>query len=142
MQDDLSLYYNKLEMLIWRPRPNSPTYLQDHTIYLIQLNNVHNEINKGAAILCSLPLSHGGLEGIPLPLIQQSHLRPTLRGKCWPVRLCSQKLYFELSSSRTIQTFRELFAWCCGLKAQHISKTLNKSMFDTYPHDNYSLRPR
>ena len=41
----------QLELLLWKVRPNSQTYLQECTIFFIQLNNVYNEINKCNMVL-------------------------------------------------------------------------------------------
>ena len=42
----------QLKILLWKGRPNSPTHLQDCTIFCIQLTNAYNELKLGAAILC------------------------------------------------------------------------------------------
>ena len=51
-------YYHKhLELLFWRARPDSPTYLQGCTIFFLHLNNVYNKIKISCCHLKLNPLA-------------------------------------------------------------------------------------
>ena len=90
-----------------------------------------------------IPQPQGGtLQGIPRSSSSMKWLEQTLTKGCWPVRPCSPEQQFQLSSVNKTDNW-ETICWVCGrATAQHIHKTLHKSMFDTYQQVSYSLRPR
>ena len=74
----------QLWLLLWRPSLTSQ-HLQDWPIFFIKLNCVHKlKQNKVLAPYVKLPC-HKMAPWIPLPLNQWSHVRQTLRGRCWAV---------------------------------------------------------
>ena len=123
-----SINTRQLELLLWRARPNSPTYLQDSTIFFIQLNNMNNEI-KSKVLLCY----------VYYPCHKVAHFL------YWVLRPCSPEYYFHMSSAKTSQQLGNYLlstGEIYGQTTPHICKTLYRSMFDTYQQDNYSVRPR
>ena len=95
-----SISTRQLELLLQRAQPDSQTYLEDCTIFFIQLNYI-NELQLRCCHLMLTPFATRLQQGIPLPLIQLSHKRQTLRGSCWVVTPCSPEQQFQLSSANT-----------------------------------------
>ena len=60
----------KLELLLWRERPNSPAYLEDCTIFFIWLNNINNvlKLNKMLPTYVKLPLLQDGTKELASPI--------------------------------------------------------------------------
>ena len=96
------------ELLLWRIRPNILTYLQDCTIFFIQLNNVKKLKNKVLPSYINSPVTRWHITG--------------KRGY-WAVAPCCPELYFKLSLENCLIGTRESY----GPTAQHVCKTLYKS---------------
>ena len=129
----------QLELMFWTAGLTSQ-HLQDCLIFFIQLNYVHkSKQNKVLPPYIKLPC-HKVAPGIPLPfpLIQWSHVRQTLRGRCWAVRLALQS---NSSNCLVLIPHWQLGNYLLGTGGElqpNICKTIYKSMFDTYQESTYS----
>ena len=95
----------EMELLLYIPRPNNPTYLQDLRIP-IQARNLYNKIvNKVLSCYVKFPCHKVAQHMNSTSSYSLKLFRQTLRGRCWAVSPSSPKQYFQLSSANTTQNY-------------------------------------
>ena len=128
----------QLELLLWRARSDSPTYSQVCTIFFIQLNNVNKFKNNVLPPCVNYFVTVWHNTGNPTTSHSgkpfEANIERNMSGL--PVQSSSSNCVVLISHR---QLGNDLFG-TGRTTAQHVHKTLYKTVFDTYQKVDYSLR--
>ena len=138
-----SISSRHLELLLMRARPKSPTYPQDCTIFFTLLSNVYTKIKIRCCYLMIKSPCH------KVANFTSNYFNKAIWGEHWEEDFgpLFPEQCFQLSSVNTTQTEGNyILGSGRGLQpnrpAFQQDFNLNQSVFETYQHGVYWLRPR